>query len=522
MYDELGIGKNIDILIKQSSLCRELSIGTICKALILNGLGFTQRTLYMVESFFENKPVEQLLGLDVSASQLNDSVLGRALDDIHAYGTTKLFSELTPNICDALSLETRFAHMDSTDFHLDGVYNSDSPPALDSTVVHLTKGYSRDHRPDLNQVVLNLITDNQAGIPLHMEALSGNSSDNTAFRETIKNHIGQLQNITSFEYLVMDSAGYAKETLTNYSDKVKWISRVPETIKACKDAVRSDEKLEVLDEKHRYRTLASDYAGIEQRWLLIWSEEAYKREVKTLRKNYLKSSQNESKAFMSLCKEKFSCQDDAKKAFLDFEKKCRYISVELEGFNKKATYKKKGRPSKGRVPDGYAHEILGVASCPIDTYRAKLNEKGKYIVATNEMDCDKLTDIEVIKGYKGQSKVEQGFRFMKDPWFVASSFFVKKPERLESLVFIMTLCLAVYAALEYKLRQKLELEDQSIPDQLGKPTSKPTARWVFALFTGIHFLYGSQEKPVCLNIKPLHVKILGLLGDQYRKYYLLI
>ena len=111
---------------------------------------------------------------------------------------------------------------------------------------------------------------------------------------------------------------------------------------------------------------------------------------------------------------------------------------------------------------------------------------------------------------------------MKDPWFVASSFFVKKPERLEALVFIMTLCLTVYAALEYKIRQKLEHEAQSIPDQLGKPTSKPTTRWVFALFTGIHFLYGSQMKPECLNLKPLHINILWLLGHQYEKYYLLI
>ena len=135
-----------------------------------------------VSSFFEGKPLEVLLGEGVDASQLNDSVLGRALDDLHAYGCTALFSQLTPLICERLALTPRFVHMDSTDFHLDGQYNAEHPPEEDSQLLHLTKGYSRDHRPDLNQVVLTLIADNQAGIPLHMEALDGNSSDKTARR----------------------------------------------------------------------------------------------------------------------------------------------------------------------------------------------------------------------------------------------------------------------------------------------------------------------------------------------------
>jgi hypothetical protein len=135
------------------------------------------------------------------------------LDEIHAYGCTQLFSELSPVICSNLGLTPRYANMDSTDFHLDGVYNSEKPPADGSKLLHLTKGYSRDHRADLNQVVLNLITENQAGIPIHMEALDGNSSDKSCFRNTIERHIGQLQNVTGFDYLIMDSAGYTQSAI---------------------------------------------------------------------------------------------------------------------------------------------------------------------------------------------------------------------------------------------------------------------------------------------------------------------
>ena len=65
--------------------------------------------------------------------------------------------------------------------------HSNEPPI--EQVVHITKGYSRDHRPDLNQVMLQLIVEHQAGIPVLMKPLSGNSSDPQAFGQVILAHI---------------------------------------------------------------------------------------------------------------------------------------------------------------------------------------------------------------------------------------------------------------------------------------------------------------------------------------------
>jgi len=101
---------------------------------------------------------------------------------------------------------------------------------------------------------------------------------------------------------------------------------------------------------------------------------------------------------------------------------------------------------------------------------------------------------------------------------MAATLFVKKPQRVEALLFIMTLCLTVYAAIEHRIRQKLQQENKTLPNQLGKEVKNPTARWVFSCFNGIHVLY-MDKKPRVLNIKPLHLKILDLLGSQYRKYY---
>ncbi|MFT5976778.1 MAG: transposase [Gammaproteobacteria bacterium] len=50
------------------------------------------------------------------------------------------------------------------------------------TAIHITKGYSRDHRPELNQVVLNLICENLSGIPVYMQAQSGNIKEVEGFK----------------------------------------------------------------------------------------------------------------------------------------------------------------------------------------------------------------------------------------------------------------------------------------------------------------------------------------------------
>ena len=99
MIDELDLVNNLNNLLETDGIERQLSLGLVIKALILNGLGFAQRTLYMVSSFYSDKPIELLLGEGVEAGQLNDTVLGRCLDAIYAFGCTELYANLAPDIC---------------------------------------------------------------------------------------------------------------------------------------------------------------------------------------------------------------------------------------------------------------------------------------------------------------------------------------------------------------------------------------------------------------------------------------
>ena len=82
---------------------------------------------------------------------------------------------------------------------------------------------------------------------------------------------------------------------------------------------------------------------------------------------------------------------------------------------------------------------------------------------------------------------------------------------------VMATCLLVYSALEYRIRKTLKKADRSVPDQKGKPTQNPTARWVFQLFVGVHVLTLPDTKKIILNLQEEHRNILDLLS--YWNFY---
>ena len=199
MFDELGIGELVDELVPQDLSQRKVSVGQALKAnLVLNGLGFANRRLYLMPEFFCNKPIERLVGAGISPEHLNDDALGKALDTLHAFGLTELYRLIARQAPERLGLGSgvAMAHLDTTTFHVDGRYNSELDDDFDGNAgggIRVSKGYSRDHRDDLNQVVLELITESRANLPMMMRPLSGNASDKTSLKDAIERHVGQLR-----------------------------------------------------------------------------------------------------------------------------------------------------------------------------------------------------------------------------------------------------------------------------------------------------------------------------------------
>ena len=155
------------------------------------------------------------------------------------------------------------------------------------------------------------------------------------------------------------------------------------------------------------------------------------------------------------------------------------------------------------------------------------NKKGRFILATNDLDEKEYPDQRMLSEYKDQQAVEKGFRFLKDPWFMLDSVFLKKPSRVSALMMVMTLCLMVYNVAEYRLRESLKRDEETLPNQKGKAVTNPTVRWVFQLMEGINIIHfmnecGEVERTLITNIDALRAKILHLFGQTACKMYGLI
>lgn len=89
-----------------------------------------------------------------------------------------------------------------------------------------------------------------------------------------------------------------------------------------------------------------------------------------------------------------------------------------------------------------------------------------------------------------------------------------------ALSLIMVLCLLVYRLAEWRPRTRLAETQQTIPDQVQKPTARPTMRWVFQGFEGIELLHVSTcstSHTLVLRLQPTHRLILSLLGSLYEQ-----
>src|SRR5205807_718473 len=89
-------------------------------------------------------------------------------------------------------------------------------------------------------------------------------------------------------YFIADAALYTQNTITTISESMKWITRVPEILSEAKKVIQYADPLENLEPGYAGKEFISEYGGVQQRWLLVYSEQAYLRESKTLEKRIQK------------------------------------------------------------------------------------------------------------------------------------------------------------------------------------------------------------------------------------------
>jgi transposase len=522
---EAGIAEWLD---KQAGETRRsVSVGKATVAMVLNGLGFSNRQLYLVPQYFANKPVEHLLGEGISADMLNDDCLGRTLDWLYEHDVTTLFAGLALQARRRFGIAAQHLHIDTTSFSVSGDYATQEEG--DPVPLAITYGYSRDHRADLKQWMLALATTHDGDVPIFLRPLDGNSSDKEHLSAAVKEVMTQLREQVPEEQeqriAVFDSGGYSAANMKSYNDaNIWWISRVPETSTAAKTALAEvDERWQALsDGSGEYVVLTMELPQGKERWVIVRTHAQVQAAQEQMEQKVKKTQQEWEKRLWHLSNQVFACQTDAQNAWEKALKGKPSWLMATFTLKEQGQYQQRGRPKQEATPDQTVWYV--VPQLEVDQHEVTVlaRKKAAFIVATNILDAQRLTHEQVISTYKEQGGVERGFRFLKDPVFLASSVFVKKPERVIALSFVMVLCLLVYRLAEHLLRRQLVATGQTVANQVNKPTNRPTMRWIFHCFEGIDLLHiriGSRWHTQVLGLQALHQQVLRLLGSTYSQFY---
>ena len=146
-----------------------VSAGLTVLAMVLDTLS-GRNPLYRLQSFFEDKDTELLLGEAVDPGTFADHNLSRVLDSLYDTGTGRLFSQIAQNAVGAFALDTACAHYDTTSISVFGDYDWPDPP------FHITYGHSKDKRPDLKQFLVEMFCV-ERDVPIIGATRDGNASD---------------------------------------------------------------------------------------------------------------------------------------------------------------------------------------------------------------------------------------------------------------------------------------------------------------------------------------------------------
>lgn len=527
IIDSIGIVEIINELIGVEK-DEKVNAGQVVKAMIINGLGFVSKPLYMFPEYFETIACEHLIGTGVKPEYLNDDKLGRVMDKLFIKGLDTIFFIIAVKAAKKFGVSLSTSHLDSSSMHVHGQYNTSLPEVIfenqkignnqeleeiavkSPKEITITYGYSRDHRPDLKQFIIEMICSGDGDIPIFLKLASGNQADSSCFGQIAVEYHKQLE-VNSL--IVADSALYTESNLKMMSD-LQWLCRVPLSIKAAKSLISTIPESEFIDSTipgYKLVSKTENYAGIEQRWLVVQSQE---RRESDLRKLTQKITKAESKAVLDLKKlsqERFACEADAIKALSKLSTQFKYHQIN----------ESKVTPAKSNKKDSL-NEISYQISATVCQDESKINTEllsaGRFIIATNVLDSQELSDDSMLREYKAQQSCERGFGFLKDPLFFADSIFLKSPERIESMGMIMGLCLLVYTLAQRQIRNALKESKSTIKNQLGKATNSPTLRWIFQCFHCIHLITLNQEEHIS-NWNKDRDFILRLLPDDCLRYY---
>lgn len=534
--EELGIAELIDSHIESGN--EEISHGKVINVLLLNLLD-SPSPLYQVSDWLGDY-TDGMGEFGKEAQKFHDKRLGTSLDALYASNRHTILSELSGQVIAKHKICTDFIHNDTTTVTFAGKYERNQ--AKGSELI-MTQGYNKDHRPECKQLVFGLNVSGDGHVPLLAQLYSGNKSDDQthtvnwqALREMLNRvdfiYIADSKLCSTENLLFIASAGglfisILPATRKEVQDFYKVLSEIVEPnspdLPCNWEAVYRKENSRKRGEYITYRI--KEVSKTKEGFRLLWvhssskaEQDEHRRRVKIEKaEQFLKDL--DSKLNQYYLKTEEQIQKAIEKGL---GKTRQFFDIEIIA-KEKITNKQEGRGRPGPNTKWIKHTTLSYevkyTINPLAITKAA-NKDGIFPLASNT----KLEGVEVLKNYKNQPFLEKRFNSLKSVLEVAPVF-LKKPERVEAMLFLYIIALMLLALIERRIRKNMKAQDivdlPILPQ--GMKTQRPTWSTIKFCFNStimLSVLFG-DEQSWQHQIKGLgknQQQVLNLLGIEDKKY----
>lgn len=519
-----------------------------------------QKGLCNIKSFLDSRPIPALLqNTDIVNENINEYVLGEALDAIAAYGTSRFSFDIMSKLIEAIhkSDAIKTIHIDSTSKALWRNVNNPNKSALiannsvasqnqdntftcDCKEIYVKYGYSRDGNSSQPQVnTIHITTDDRqtgAVLPILSHTYSGNINDIEEFANILSDSIEHLiSKYKNLKVIVGDSAlATPRSVEILHSHNVHLLSRLS-------DKRVKDDLLKAARNEFDFITInvggvatQAAYAGEYEFKNTIDGTVVCKGKKIIVKSLALQSKKQhtierwvelEKKSIKKQVKAKnltlFNCKADAQKAFDELRLQLKYHKA-VACYEEHKQYEKKGRPKKD---DPYTVKYSFSIELSIDNEAIeKCVEKESYYVLVTTDTQDEINIQELVEEYHKQSNVEETWKTQKSKGLFIDTVYLHSPKRICALMLIQSLALFVSNYLLELLHKYMQEHQLIIPISKNAVSTNPT--W----FTFSQFINRSRPSILCdksigsvmsVNINEMLFLqgFLQYLGKQYVMFY---
>ena len=510
-FERLRLGKIINEVVPWEGA---VPLGTVVEIMIANRL-LNPQALYRIGDWAHQAGLTDYYG--VTAEQLNDDLLGRALERLAKHADV-VEAALVTEMLKAFKVRVNQIHFDITDVELYGAYEQHLPEGQPPPTPLPAYGRTKSGRKNVKQIGMGLSVTADGGVPIGHRPLDGNAAESPVHLDNLR-VLAKTLGKTDFLYIA--------DTKLDTTDNLLAVA-AGDGFFLCGGAFQPHLQEEYLDLRRHGKLHKVDYfpqsqahlpadqrgkyeaaettsflegivdgrtLRVKYRLIFVWSEAKARQEAETRERHVSKIREEFEAIERNLNKYSLTTQE---KILGRLESaKARYSEGSL--FEYQLTKDRKG----------VFHLTWKISAQKLQ--RLKQLE-GVYLLKTN-LPSKRCPTSKALSTYKEQSQVERRFHHFKGPLAVAPMF-LEKPERMAGLLCILVWALMVMALMERQTRRNLKGKPLYGLYPENRPSPAPTGPAILKCFSTLCIVIVKEHGKISRRLAetdPTQRKLLDLL-----------